>query len=315
MVVLLSACASPSLHKISDITEARALSDRGLELFAAGDHRGAIAALDAVVAYGTIDDSIYARRAAVHGTLKNYDRALADADRAVALAPRTWRRYLERAVLYQRSGQYESAISDLDSALALQPHEIELLRRRAYLKVVAQRFDDAVADYEDLSRAQPRSDTGALGRGAALYLSGRWLDAAAQFSRLLTTRPDDGLAALWLAKARLRGGIMTAWDDFEAQAGTQPEWQMTRALLTTAKAEELANLRGVTGPCEYALLVAVWGIAHGDQQSASSALTSAAKSCPTDSIEASEARVELARLRNQALKNQIPDARPGPARP
>ena len=299
---LLTSCATESVYKISDVTEARALSDYGLELYTSGDVNGALKALDAVIAYGSIEADDYARRAAVYGTQKNYDKALADADRAIALSPKAWRRYLERAVLYQRTGQYAEAIGDLDSAVALQPNEIELLRRRAYLKVVASRFDDAVADYENLSLILPRSDTGTLGRGAALYLAGRWIDAAAQFSVMLEKRPDDGLAALWLAKARFRSGRFLGWDELEAHAGSEPEWLMTRALLTMENdAEVVALLKDVDG-CERSLFLGFWRTVHQKGKGALEDFSAAAKVCPVDSIERSEVRVEMVRLQDTAAQ-------------
>ncbi len=294
---MMAACTSQPAFKISDVTEARALSDHALDLFAAGDTKNAVAALDAVIAYGTVDDADYARRAAVHGTLKNYDKALADANRAIELAPRVWRRYLERAVLYQRVGRYDEAIGDLDSAVALQPNEVELLRRRAYLKIVAARFNEAVVDYENLTQVPPRSDTGALGRGTALYLAGRWQQAAAQFKDLLTASPEDGLAALWFAKAKLRDGQFLTWDELERSAGPEPEWLLTRLLLTATADTEASNATTDVDPCERALFLGLRRIVRDGGQNAADAFRAAAETCPLDSIEASEARTELMRLK------------------
>jgi tetratricopeptide (TPR) repeat protein len=295
--VLLSACATQPAYKISDVTEARALSDRAFDMFAEGDNEGAITALNAVIAYGTIDDADYARRAAVYGTLKLYDKALVDADRAVALAPRAWRRYLERAVLLQRVGRYSDAIADLDQAVGLRPTEVEPLRRRAYLKVVAARFDDAIRDYDDLSAMLPNSDTGALGRGAALYLAGRWREAAAQFSNMLETKPHDGLAALWLAKARGRAGQFMGWDEVEHHAGPEPEWLMTRMLLTAEPGIDAAAPLADIDTCERAVFLGVWRTIRHGGDGATNAFRAAETACPPDSIEASEARTEIARLK------------------
>jgi tetratricopeptide (TPR) repeat protein len=301
LAALLSACASQPEYTISDVTEARALSDYALDLFIAGDHDGALRALNAVIAYGSIDASAYARRAAVYGTQKNYEKALADANQAVELAPSAWRGYLERAILFQRVGEYASAIVDLDSAVDLAPNQIELLRRRAYLKVVAARFDDAVADYEMLSRVQPRSDTGALGRGAALYLAGRWPEAATQFNDMLKKQPADGLAALWLAKSRYRAGQFLAWEELEPGAGDEPEWLMTRALLTMNSEVDVGTLLANVERCERTLFLGFWRIVHQRGEGAALEFEAAEEACPRDSIEASETRIELTRLR-QAIK-------------
>ena len=79
--MVLSACATSTEYKISDITEARALSEYGFERFVMGDNDAALKALNAVIAYGSIDANDYARRALVYGTLRDYEKALADANR------------------------------------------------------------------------------------------------------------------------------------------------------------------------------------------------------------------------------------------
>ena len=293
---MLSACAHPSLYKISDVTEARAVSNHALDLFNAGENEEAVKALDAVVAYGTIDDNVFSRRAAVQGTLKNYDKAMADMDRAIELAPRKWRHYLERAVLHQRSGRFDAAIGDLDSALTVQPNEGELLRRRAYLKVVAARLDEAIADYETLAEIFPESDTGVLGRGAVLYISGRWPEAARQFNAMLEVRPQDGLAALWYAKARLRDRQPVGWDELENNAGPEPDWRLTRALLTATSRADAEAAVSETEACERDLFLGIWRLVRDGGVDARAAYEAALKSCPRDSIEATEARAELARL-------------------
>ncbi len=295
-VLALSACTITREYKISDITEARALSEHGMELFVAGDTDGALKALNAVIAYGSIDANDYARRAAVYGTTKDYDKALADANRVVELAPYAWRGYYERAVIFQRSGQYDAAIRDLDSAFDMRPNAADLLRRRAFLKVVAERFDDAIADYDLLTEMVPRSDTGALGRGAALYLAGRWREAAEQFNAMLALKPEDGLAALWLAKARMRAGRFLGWDELEAHAGPEPEWVMTRALLTIEREDEVTDVVAKVGPCERGLFLGAWRLKRADHEGAAREFRAAQKACPLDSIEASETRIELERL-------------------
>ncbi len=296
LIALLSACATEPTYRVADIIQARALSNHGMDLFVAGDTTGAIKALNAVIAYGSINADDYARRAAVYGTQKNYDKALADANRAIELEP-SWRRYLERAVIYQRTGSYAAAIDDLDSAANMQPNEAELLRRRAYLKIVAARFDGAIADYENLTRILPRSDTGAVGRGAALYLAGRWPEAVAQFGAMLEKRPDDGLAALWLAKARLRSQQFMSWDELEPHAGPEPEWLMARVLLTVDSNTEASQQVAKVDACERALFMGLWRVVHAKGDNAASDFQAAQQACPLDSIEASEARVELARLK------------------
>ena len=231
VALLVGGCASQSQYQIQDILDARNVSDQGLELFVTGEFEKAVEAFDAVVAFGTIDDRVYTRRAAALGAMEKYDVALRDTERALALDPDNLRIHLQRAVFHQRTYKFDEAVSDLDNAIELNGNEIGLLRRRAYLKVLAGRFDAALSDYDVLSERQPNSDTGLLGRGVALYLSGEWEKAALAFTRILETSPADGLSALWLAKSTLRIPYPLGWEEISEGLGPEREWTMAKLLV------------------------------------------------------------------------------------
>ena len=294
---------------IDDVLEARAVSEHGLDLFVAGDFEAAIAAFDAVIDYGTIDNRDYTRRAAAYGAMEEYEVALRDTERALQLAPGDWRTHLQRAVFHQRTHRFDEAIKDLDHALEFKPDEIELLRRRAYLKVVAGRYRDAAADYDALTQAMPGSDTGTLGRGVAQYLAGDWSHAANAFANILEKSPEDGLAVLWLAKSALRGGQPVGWEEFANNVGPEREWAMANLLVTAKDISEVEDTllalygggdTGKSGTCEHALFLGTWRLIRAGGEGAERAFDSAAQNCPGDSIEGAEARVELHRLNDRA---------------
>ncbi len=64
---------------------------------------------------------LYNRRAFVHNALKNFDKALADANAAVRLNRLSVAARNNRALAYLRLGQYENALLDLDRALEIDP--------------------------------------------------------------------------------------------------------------------------------------------------------------------------------------------------
>jgi len=103
VALLVGGCASQSQYQIQDILDARNVSDQGLELFVTGEFEKAVEAFDAVVAFGTIDDRVYTRRAAALGAMEKYDVALRDTERALALDPDNLRIHLQRAVFHQRT--------------------------------------------------------------------------------------------------------------------------------------------------------------------------------------------------------------------
>ena len=295
----LAGCASR--YHINDVTDARSLSDQGFALFETGDYKGAKDALDAVIDYGTVDDKDYTRRAAIYGALKDYDKALADNDKALALAPNEWRTHNQRAIFHQRLKKYDDAIADLDVAYKAAPTQLDLLRRRAYLKVVAGRFRDAMADYDMLAETGAQHGAGILGRGVSLYLDGAWREAGDVFAGIMQKDPGDGLTAYWMGKALLRAGLPLDFAQFGTHDSKDPSWIMAEVLLTAVSMDEVTakiaplETRG-TGACEIYLFYGVWSVLHAGAADAATAFHTAEDKCPSDSIEASEARVERGRL-------------------
>ena len=290
----LSNCAIQNAYLIEDVLEARAISDHGLDLFVAGDFKAAIAAFDAVIEFGSIDNRDYTRRAADYGAIEKYDIALRNTERALQLSPREWRAHLQRAVFHQRTHQFDEAVTDLDRALEINPSEIELLRRQAYLKILAGRYNDAIADYDDLTLEMPGSNTGILGRGVALYLSGKWDSTANAFAEILDGSPGDGLAVLWLAKSTLRAPRPIGWEEFVDDVAPEREWTLTNLLVAATDRRIVEDtvivLYGTeeaveTDACEHALFLGTWRLIRGGGDGAKSAFEAAVQSCPEDSIE------------------------------
>jgi len=291
-----SACgASP---KVSDYLQARALSNEAQALIDEGRYEEAIAKLDRVIAFGSIDAVDYSRRASAHGSMANYTGAIADLDRALELDPGNWRDQLVRGVFKQRLGQYEGAIADLEGVERLSPESVTPMRRTAYLKLLAGQFDEAAVRYQRLRAVPGQSNTADLGQGMAMYLGGQWREAAEAFGRALKETPDDTLAALWYVKSGLRAGIYVD-RGLLASAMSGTEGAMTRALLADSEdvpEADPSSLRTRTARCERALFLGAMRIIKANGNGAREQFLAAMRECPRDSIEAAEARAELGRL-------------------
>jgi len=91
------------------------------------------------------DARAYAGRAAAKILLKRYADALADANRAIELAPDA-AAYGSRARIYQALGDPETALADYERAIALAPGRANTWRSRGLLYGRLGRVDAAVAD-------------------------------------------------------------------------------------------------------------------------------------------------------------------------
>lgn len=297
VLCVLSGCSTSP--KVSDYLQARALSNEAQTLIDEGRYEEAIAKLDQVIAFGSIDEIDYTRRASANGSMANYAAAISDLDRALELAPENWRSQLLRGVFKQRLGQYAGAIADLEGVERLTPDAVVPMRRTAYLKLLAGNFDEAAVRYQRLREVPGQSNTADLGQGMAMYLSGQWFEASEAFGRALKESPDDTLAALWYVKSGLRAGIYPDQALLGSALGGT-EGAMTKALL--ADSEEVPDadpsaLRSRSARCERALFLGAMRIIKANGNGAREQFLAAQRECPRDSIEAAEARAELDRLR------------------
>jgi tetratricopeptide (TPR) repeat protein len=301
LLFVLAACSTTPSFKVSDYLQARALSNEAQTLIDEGRYEEAIAKLNKVIDFGSIDAIDYTRRASAHGSMTHYAAGISDLDRALELKPGEWRAQLLRGVFKQRLGQYESAIADLEGVERLTPESVVPMRRTAYLKLLAGQFEEAAVRYRRLRGVPGQSNTADLGQGMAMYLSGHWREASEAFGRALEEAPDDSLAALWYVKSGLRAGIYVNRDLLSGAMGGD-EGPMTQALLADSEdipAADPSTLRSRTARCERALFLGAMRIIKANGDGAREQFQAAEKECPRDSIEAAEARAELDRL--QAL--------------
>ena len=75
-----------------------------------------------------------------------FDRALADFDRAIALEPNNAKYYDNRGNIWRDSGRFDRAVEDYDKAIALSPGFAFAYYNRAQAHYLAGRFSQALAD-------------------------------------------------------------------------------------------------------------------------------------------------------------------------
>ena len=98
---------------------------------------------------GPSNERIYQARASSYESIKEYDKAIGDLDKAVALAPGE-HSYLNRARFYRNRGRYDEAIADCGKLIQLDPEKTSgyLFRSGVYYEIGA--FGDGVRDYRKL---------------------------------------------------------------------------------------------------------------------------------------------------------------------
>lgn len=159
-----------------------------------------------------------ARRGQAAAARGNFERALADLDRACTLSPQTARYFLARAQVHAAMRQPAKALADLDEALRLDPALHDARLARAQLR---SRFDDgrsALADLQALDAALAPSSHQRAAMAAVYAHLMLAREALHQWDLWISTHPDDaGRGRIfnercWL-RARLKMDVARAVDD------------------------------------------------------------------------------------------------------
>ena len=129
--------------------------------------------------------------------------ALADFERALAIAPREAENWLARGTLMMRSARSDAALADFDRALQLEPRLADALERRCVVLMRLRRLDDALASCRRALDLAPHTALNHTSYGMALALAGRAAEAEAEYRRALAMAPSS-------ADTRYQHGVLLA---------------------------------------------------------------------------------------------------------
>src|SRR5262249_21551226 len=147
----------------------------------------------------------------------DYQKALAAyerADKATGrpVGPRESRIFHERAIAYNGLRQYDKALAAADRAIELGDNSPWLRSHRGSALLSLERFDEAISDF---NRFRNGGDTGmALQfRGECYVRKRQWREALADFNELVRLEPDNLYCWHLLAVAQLAAGNL---DDYRS---------------------------------------------------------------------------------------------------
>lgn len=109
---------------------------------------------------------IYTKRGNGYRMKKDYDRAIADYDKAIEIDPSYSLAYSLRGLAYAGKGEHDRAIADYDKALLMRPYIVTYLNRgKSYF--AKGDYDRALADYNKALELDPADPEAYCGRGDA----------------------------------------------------------------------------------------------------------------------------------------------------
>jgi len=141
------------------------------------------------------DAAGFARRGAAFASRGALEKAIADLDRACALAPAEPQYVYERGKVHARAKQPFLAMADFDQAIKLKPDDVAALIARAALRLAGHDTPGAIADLDAADRAAGKEDNVRRQMASLYELAERLPAAIAQDDLWIAAHPDDiGLA-------------------------------------------------------------------------------------------------------------------------
>jgi serine/threonine-protein kinase len=217
---------------------------RGMYALDARDWQGALADLDRVLAVPTSMPQAWFRRAEAKHNLRDYEGALRDYARALELDPNSEAVLFNRGITYATIGKKDEALADFDRAVALAPDFPEGYANRALAKAL---FGDYSASLDDLERAlemNPKLAAAYRQRGAIFNKLGKPADALVAYDRALALDANAYYAydGRGIARERL-GNLSGAIEDYEQVLRLAPADWHRRKQVEQALEEVKARLK------------------------------------------------------------------------
>ena len=252
-----------------------------------------------------------------HLQMLEYDRAIRDFDRALALQPGLVVAWKNRALAYRGKGDFERSLADYDQAIVFAPNDARLITERGAGFVLLGDYSRALKDFDRAIGLKPDHAPALESRGRVHFYVGNFAQAAADLQRALTFDSTDAYGALWLhlVRQRLRQDDR---QDFAAHAAlvdsTQWPAPIVQYFFGRLGADSLRTLAAATDPkaphqrClmfylgEEALL-------EGELTSAKTLLEETRTSCPKEQAEHKGAIAELQRLARESAARPVRGAR------
>lgn len=157
-----------------------------------------IGACTAILQSGRLDgrpelqSSIYQARASAFSQYQQFDLALADFDRAVALSPADANARYNRAIAFERKGDFDSAITDLNESLRLQPSHPFVHYERGFVRLKQKDYDRAIEDFNEAIRLKSDNAKAWRDRAQAYRAKGELAKADADQQQAILLDPGIG---------------------------------------------------------------------------------------------------------------------------
>ncbi|REJ96369.1 MAG: tetratricopeptide repeat protein [Planctomycetota bacterium] len=158
---------------------------RGITRLTTGDYEKAIADFDRAIREGLDDPGVYVNRGAAHQRSGDLEKAVEDYTQAITLNAENSRAYDNRANALAELGQFEESLADFEQALRITPDFPEAYNNRGVTHRMMGDFDKAISDYSKAIELFPYYSAAYANRGYARKRQGQFAEAIEDYSKAI----------------------------------------------------------------------------------------------------------------------------------
>jgi lipoprotein NlpI len=249
----------------------------------------------------------YVDRAFSYRNLRQFDNAIADCGKALAIREDDVNTHMVCGTAYGGKGDYKTGLEHFDRILALAPDNAGAYNNRGNFLNQMGDYAGALKDFDAAIRLKSHYLQAEFNRGVALFNLGRFPDAASALEEAFKTAPDNAYVLLWLTLARRRAEIEMTPQAVIAAAGEidRHSWPWPVVSYYGGESMDLAKALSLgdqssaqaisDGKCEGNFYFGEMAIAGGHADEGKAMLHQAADICAKTFIEHAGALAELAR--------------------
>lgn len=164
---------------------------RAREWVQRGDFDRALPDLERAIALEPALPNPWINRGNIRGLRGDYEGSLADLTKAAEIAPAEFDAHFNRGITLQSMKRYEEAVAALTRALELKPGEAKAWFARAACYSHWGKHREAIADFSRGLTLDPDNPMALDGRGVAAHNAGDYAAALRDFDRYVALRPND----------------------------------------------------------------------------------------------------------------------------
>lgn len=164
--------------------------NRGLNFAEKNNYDSAIVEYSKAIAIQPKLAEASCNRGIAYQKLNNYKQAMSDYNQALQLDDKLVEGYYNRGNIYSRTGENMLALSDLNKALALKPDYYLALSERGNVYYHLKKHDSALIDFEKTLKLNPNETTVFCNRGNVYSDLGEYDKAIIDYNRYISISPD-----------------------------------------------------------------------------------------------------------------------------